>query len=88
MMGDASDGYMDGMMGGAQIVMGGGMMTGSMMGGPMMEGVIMPHDAFTGGMANAMEDFINSPMNRSGVTVQDMQTLIDKLYLSDGVIVQ
>jgi hypothetical protein len=33
-----------------------------------------------------MPEFIDSPMNQSGVTLQDMQTLIDHLEGSDGTI--
>ncbi|CAB1059486.1 hypothetical protein D1BOALGB6SA_4248 [Olavius sp. associated proteobacterium Delta 1] len=77
MMNDAADGRMDGMMGPSQIMMGGG----GMMGGGIS---IMPSDAGTMGLAAAMTEFINSPMNQSGVTFQDMQTLINKLKGSDG----
>lgn len=72
---------MDGMMGASQIMMAG--MGGGMMGGG---NVIMPPDAGTMGLAAAMMEFINSPMNQSGVTFEDMQTLIDKLEGSDGTI--
>jgi hypothetical protein len=83
MMNDASDGRMDGMitdqggmMGTHQVEMGGGMMGGTM----------MPADAGTRGLADATAQFINSPMNRSGLTMQDMQNLISKLTASNGVI--
>ncbi len=76
MMNDASDGRMNGMMGGSSIMMGGGMMGGSM----------MPADAGTSGMADAMTQFIQSPMNKSGVTLKDMSTMINMLGTSDGVI--
>jgi len=76
MMNDASDGQMNGMMGNSSIMMGGGMMGGSM----------MSHDAGTSGMANAMTQFIQSPMNISGVSLQDMQSMIDKLLMSNGMI--
>ncbi len=76
MMDDASDGHMDGMIGESRILMGGGM-TGGMM---------MPADTGAGGMADAMEGFIMSPMNRSGVTLHDMRDLIDKLHTSDGIL--
>ena len=69
------------MMGASQIMMGG--MGGGMMGGGNS---IMPPDAGTMGLAAAMTEFINSPMNQSGVTIQDMQTLINKLEGSDGTI--
>ncbi|MCL5022433.1 MAG: hypothetical protein M1497_03540 [Nitrospirae bacterium] len=76
MMNDASDGHMNGMMGNSQVMMGGG----------MMGGTVMSPGAGTNGMANAMQDFIQSPMNKSGLTVQDMQSLINKLMTSNGVI--
>lgn len=82
MMNDASDGTMNGMMGGTAINMGD---MGAMMGG-MMGGTMMQHDAGTSGMANAMISFIRSPQNQSGVTLEDMQPLIDKLQMSDGTI--
>lgn len=83
MMNDASDGRMDGMMTGQ-----GGMMGNFQieMGGGMMGGTMMPADAGTMGLANAMAQFVNSPMNRSGLTMQDMQDLMDKLRASNGQI--
>jgi hypothetical protein len=33
-------------------------------------------------------DFIQSPMNRSNVTLQEMDALINKLNSSNGVIIQ
>jgi hypothetical protein len=55
-------------------------------------GVTLSVDTFypngTGELADAMENFIQSPMNQSGITVQDMQTLMDRLRLSDGGIIQ
>lgn len=74
MMNDASDGVMDGKMGTASIPMGGGMMGGSM----------MQPTAGTTGLATAMTTFVGSPMNESGVTVSDMQALIDQLSGSNG----
>ncbi len=76
MMDDASDGQMNGMMGSTPVQMGGGMMGGTM----------MSTDAGTSGLANAMTQFINSQMNKSGLTAQDMQSLINKLMTSSGVI--
>lgn len=76
-MDDVSDGQMDGMMGGSNIMMSGGMMGGSMM---------MPVTAGTSGLADAMEDYIYSPMNRSGVTLNDMKPLINQLHMSGGFI--
>jgi hypothetical protein len=78
MMNDASDDVMDGMMGGRAIDMGG-------MGG-MMHGRMMPRDAGTSGMAAAMMSFVESPENRSGVMLQDMQLMIDRLETSNGLI--
>jgi hypothetical protein len=77
MMDDAFDGTMDGMMGGNHISMCG---RGGMMGGVMMES-----SAGTSDLASAMTTFIeNTTYNRSGVTMADMQALIDKLNGSDG----
>ena len=83
MMNDSSDGRMDGMMTGQ-----GGMMGNQQiqMGGGMMNGTVLPADAGTRGLADAMAQFINSPMNRSGLTVQDMQNLMDTLRASNGQI--
>lgn len=77
-MSDASDGYMDGMMWGSGIQMGGA----GMMGGGMM----MSPDEATSGLAQAMHDFIYSQMNRSGVTFDEMAALYDRLNTSDGSI--
>ncbi|MDA8432998.1 MAG: hypothetical protein M0Z60_08550 [Nitrospiraceae bacterium] len=76
MSGDASDGIMNGMAGNSPIQMGGGMMGGTM----------MSSNAGTSGLAAAMSQFIQSPMNRSGVTLTDMQSLMNKLSSSNGVI--
>lgn len=76
MMNDASDGQMDGMMGNSQVTMGSGMMEGSRM--------MMLADAGSRGMASAMSQFLNSPMNKSGLTPQDMQALIDELIRTNG----
>ncbi len=72
MMGDASDGVMNGMMGSTQVMMG-GMMSGSSALAPT---------AGTSGLATEMSAFIASAMNRSGVTATDMQTLMNKLTSS------
>jgi hypothetical protein len=80
MMNDASDEVMNGMMGGSQpITMGGGM---SMMGG----GTMMQANMGTSGMTSAMTAFMNSGMNKSGLTVADMQALMDRLSSSSGAI--
>ncbi|MGA8890060.1 MAG: hypothetical protein WB493_00730 [Anaeromyxobacteraceae bacterium] len=78
MMKDASDGRMDGTMGGSAISMAG---MGGMMGGGMMAST-----AGTTGMATAMSTFAGSPMNRSGVTASDMQPLVNRLAGSSGVL--
>ena len=74
MMNDASDGVMDGMMSGAAIGMGGGMMGGTM----------MSSTAGTTGMADAMAAYIGSTMNKSGLSLSDMQALMTKLAESNG----
>jgi len=79
MMKDASDGKMNGMMGSTSISVSG--MSGGMMGGTMMQA-----SAGTTGMATAMSAFAGSAMNKSGVTAADMQTLMNKLNTSTGMI--
>jgi hypothetical protein len=76
MANDASDGLMDGKMAGASIPMGGGMMGGTM----------MQATAGTTGLAAAMTAFVGSPANKSGVTMTDMQSLVNKLNGSSGQI--
>jgi hypothetical protein len=78
MMNDASDGVMNGMMGSTPVTMG-GMMAGSSM---------MTTTAGTSGLATAMETFITSALNRSGVTTTDMQPLMNKLNSSVSGTVQ
>jgi hypothetical protein len=78
MMNDASDGVMNGMMGNTQIMMGG-------MGG-MMGNNPMSANAGTSGLASAMTAFLGSAMNRSGLTVADMQALMNKMNASSGQI--
>jgi hypothetical protein len=80
LMNDISDGQLDGMMGGSGIMMRGRMMSGGMMGSEM----VMPTTTGTVGLAEAMEDFIHSPMNRSGVNLNDMKPLIDQMHMSSG----
>lgn len=74
MMDDVSDGRLNGMMGNAAVMMGGG----------MMGGTPWPSYGGTSGMSNAMAQFVRSSMNRSGLTVQDMQGLINRLMVSSG----
>jgi hypothetical protein len=80
MMKDASDGTMNGTMGSTSISMGG--MGGGMMGG----GTMMQSNAGTTGLATAMTAFVGSSMNESGVTMSDMQALVNKLGASTGMI--
>jgi hypothetical protein len=75
MTNDASDGVMDGMMGGASISMAG---MGGMMGG------MMSSTAGTSGLSTAMGTFIGSAMNKSGVQATDMQALMNQLAGSNG----
>jgi hypothetical protein len=72
MMSDASDGVMDGLMGSTPIMMG-GMISGSSM---------MTTTAGTSGLASEMATFITSTLNMSGVTMTDMQTLMNHLISS------
>jgi hypothetical protein len=82
MMADASDGVMNGMMGGTPISMNG---MGGMMGGGMMSS--MTSTAGTSGLAAAMTTFINTAaVNRSGLDTLAMQPLITKLTNSGGTI--
>lgn len=78
MMDDASDGVMNGMMGGTAISMTG-------MGG-MMGGALMQPTAGTTALATAMTQFMTSGMNKSGVTQSDVQPLLDKLSTSNGTL--
>jgi hypothetical protein len=81
MMNDASDGVMNGNMGNTSIAMGG--MGGGMMGGG---GTMMQSTAGTSGLATAMTTFMGSTTNNSGLTVTDMQSLINALDASNGAI--
>lgn len=56
------------------------------MGGGMMGGTMMSSNSGTSGMATAMSQFIQSSMNKSGVTLADMQSLMNKLTASNGVV--
>jgi len=78
MMNDASDGVMNGRMGNTQIMMGGR--------GGMMGNNPFPTNAGTSDLANAMAAFMGSVMNRSGLTIVDMQLLHDKMAASNGQI--
>ena len=81
MMNDASDGVIDGKAAGTPLAMGGGA-GGGMMAGGAMGGGMMPADAGGAGLTTAMRDFMNSGMNRSGVSVTDMAALMQ--HLRDG----
>lgn len=63
-MNDASDGHMNGMLGGS----------------------MMHPNAGTSGLADAMQAFMQSGQNHSGLTVQHMQALMDKLRNSNSTI--
>ena len=67
-MNDASDGNMDGLMGSTPIMMGGSSM--------------LTTTAGTSGLASEMATFMTSSQNKSGVTMTDMQTLMNKLIAS------
>ena len=73
MMNDAADGTMDGMMFGNALMMGGMGVT-----------TAMPSTAGTSGLGAAMLTFMNSALNKSGVTVATMQMLMNKLNSSNG----
>jgi hypothetical protein len=80
MMKDASDGVMNGMMGGTSISMNG------MGGGGMMMGN-MQSTAGTSGLATAMSTFINNAtVNKSGSTTANTTALMTKLNGSNGTI--
>jgi hypothetical protein len=72
MMNDASDGMMDGKAGSAPIQMGG-----------MMGGSMMPLNAGSSGMGGAMNAFMTSAQNKSGVTTP---ALVSKLNGASGQI--
>ena len=81
MMQDASDGIMNGKMGGTSINMSG--MGGGMMGGG---GTMMQPTAGTSDLATAMATFMGSAANKSGLTATDMQLLMNRLSTSNGSI--
>ena len=70
LMNDASDGMMDGMAGSTHVQMGG-----------MMGGSMMPSNAGSSGMGAAMDAFMSSPQNKSGVTTP---ALVSKLKGASG----
>ena len=77
MMQDATDGVMNGKNGMTQI---------SMSMGAMMGPSMMAPTAGTKGLADAMTSFMKSSANLSGLTLSDMQALIQKLNSSGGQI--
>lgn len=80
MMNDASDGFLNGMMGNTQIMMSG---RGGMMG---TGNTPFSPNAGTSGLANAMVTFMGSAQNRSGLTFTEMQSLHNKIHSSSGQI--
>jgi hypothetical protein len=74
MMNDASDGAMDGMMTGSAVMMGG-----------MNMSMSLPPAAGTTGLATAMSAFVNSGQNHSGVAAPTVQTLMNQLNGSNGL---
>lgn len=81
MMNDASDGVMNGTMGGSAITMS-GMGSGMMGGGSTM----MQTTAGTSGLTTAMTQFMGTTMNQSGLTATDMHSLMSQLNASSGTI--
>jgi hypothetical protein len=91
MMNDASDGVIDGKASGTPVTMGGGMATGGtattgggMMGTGTTGSGMMQSDAGRTGLATAMTDFMNSSLNKSGVSPTNMMTLTQQLRTSGG----
>lgn len=77
MMQDASDGIMNGKMGGTSITMGGGMMGG---------GTMMQSTAGASGLSTEMATFMASAMNKSGLTATSVQPLMNQLSTSNGTL--
>ncbi len=91
MMNDASDGVIDGKASGTQLTMGGGMSAGgtTTAGGGMMGtggtgSNMMQPDAGRAGLSTAMTEFMNSGLNRSGVSAATMTTLMQQLRDGTG----
>lgn len=91
MMNDASDGVIDGKASGTQVTMGGGMAArgttttgGGMMGAGVTGSSMMDPDAGRAGLSTAMTDFMNSSLNRSGVSAASMTTLMQQLRDGTG----
>lgn len=83
MMNDASDGVIDGKASGTPVAVGGAA-GGSMMAGGGMGGGMMPADAGGAGLTTAMQNFMNSSLNRSGLSVTDMAALMQRLHDGTG----
>jgi hypothetical protein len=73
MMNDATDGVMDGKMGGSSVMMGG-----------MGMSMSLPSSAGTTGLATAMTAFMTSGQNHSGVGAATMLSLMNQLNGSNG----
>jgi hypothetical protein len=73
MMNDATDGVMDGKMGGSAVMMGG-----------MNMSMSLPSTAGTTGLATAMSAFVSSGQNHSGVAASTVQSLMNQLNGSNG----
>ena len=91
MMNDAADGVIDGKASGTPVTMGGGMSAGGtattgggMMGTAATGSAMMQPDAGRTGLSTAMSDFMNSSLNRSGVSTASMTTLMQQLRNSTG----
>ncbi len=91
MMSDASDGVIDGKAAGTPVTMGGGMSAGGtvttgggMMGAGGAGSGMMPPDAGGAGLTTAIRDFMNSGLNRSGLSVTDMTALMQQLRDGTG----
>ena len=86
MMNDASDGVIDGKAAGTPIVMGGGCRHRRGHDGRRRHGSVgmMPPDAGGAGLTTAMRDFMNSGLNRSGLSAADMTTLMQRLRDGTG----
>jgi hypothetical protein len=91
MMNDAADGMMDGKASGAAVTMGGGMSAGGpsttaggMMGAGGAGSGMMRSDAGRAGLADAMTDFMNSSLNKSGLSAASMTTLLQQLRNGTG----
>lgn len=72
LMNDASDGVMDGMMTGSPVMMGG------------MAATALPATAGTSDLGAAMNTFMNSTQNKSGITSTAMMALMTKLNVAAG----